>query len=62
MSDMYKYEDDDPYVAEVRRIRDKINKEANYDPVLIAKRAAEFARKIGMRLSSLQPLAPRFAS
>ena len=52
----------DPCVAEVHMIRDKLNKEANYYPAEFAKKAAEFVRKAGMRLSSLQPLAPRFAS
>ncbi len=60
MSDTYK--EDDPYVAEVHRIRDKLNKEANYDPAVFAKRAAEFARKMGLRLSSLQPVEPRFTT
>ena len=60
MSDIY--EEDDPYVAEVHRIRDRINKEGNYDPALIAKRAAEFARKMGLRLSSLQPVEPRLTT
>ena len=31
----------DPYVAEVHMIRDKLNKEANYDPAEFAKKAAE---------------------
>lgn len=60
MSDICK--EDDPYVAEVRMIRNKLNKEANYAPTVFAEKAAKFVRKVGMRLSSLQPLAPRFAS
>ena len=60
MSDICK--EDDPCVAEVRMIRDRLNKDANYDPAVFVKKAAEFASKIGLRFSSLQPLAPRFAS
>ena len=60
MSDICK--EDDPYVAEVHMLRDKLNKEANYDPAVFAEKAAEFARKVGMRLCTLKPVVPRFAS
>ena len=54
--------EDDPFVAEVRRIRARLDKEAHYDPAEVAARAASFAREIGMKPCGLKPVVPRFAS
>ncbi len=54
--------EDDPIVAEVREIRAKLNKEANYDIRALASKAAEFAKKAGFKVCSLAPLRPQMTS
>lgn len=48
--------DDDPYVAEVREVRAQLNREANYDPAILAANATAFAKKLGMAISPLRPV------
>ena len=48
--------DDDPYVAEVRGVRSQLNREANYDPAILAANATAFAKKLGMAICSLRPV------
>ena len=48
--------DDDPYVAEVREVRSQLNREANYDPAILAANATAFAKKLGMAICSLRPV------
>ncbi len=48
--------DDDPYVAEVREVRAQLNREANYDPAILAANATAVAKKLGMAICSLRPV------
>ena len=45
--------ENDPLVDEVREIRARLNKEANYDLCTLASKAAEFAREAGFKFVRL---------
>lgn len=53
--------EDDPIVAEVREIRSRLNREANYDIRTLASKAAEFAQKAGFKMCNMSPLRPHYA-
>ena len=53
--------EDDSIVAEVREIRSRLNREANYDIRTLASKAAEFAQKAGFKMCNMSPLRPHYA-
>ena len=52
--------EDDPYVSEIREVRSRLNEESGFDPETLAANVAAFARKIGMKVCPLNPVAPHF--
>ena len=53
--------EDDPIVAEVRKVRAQLNEEAHYDLKTLASKVAEFARNAGFKVCPLAPLRPHFS-
>ena len=53
-------EESDPYVAEIRAVRARLNKMANYDVATLAKRTADAVRSLGIQYCGLKPLKPQF--
>ncbi len=53
-------EESDPYVAEIRAVRARLNKTANYDVATFAKHTADAVRSIGIQYCGLKPLKPQF--
>ena len=54
--------EDDPYVAEVRAVRARLNKAANYDLATLASNVADFVRSLGVQYCGLKPLKPQFGA
>ncbi|MBR0197239.1 MAG: hypothetical protein IJQ34_03815 [Kiritimatiellae bacterium] len=53
---------DDIYVAEIRKTRVRLNREAGYIPEIALAKALDFARNAGLKQSRLNPITPRVAS
>ena len=47
---------DDPIVEEVRKTRARFNEESNFDLRVLAAKAAEVARSLGMTVCPLAPI------
>ena len=54
--------ENDPYVAEVRAVRARLNKAANYDLATLANNVADFVRSLGVQYCGLKPLKPQFGT